>query len=145
MRFMVLVHATADTEAGQMPSTELLTAMGEYNEEIVKAGVMIGGEGLQPTTNAVRLDMSTGDALLIDGPFTESKELIAGFWIWECKSLGEAKEWLTRIPNPDSSMGVVELRRIASAEDFGENLTPELREKEEQLRERTPQGEQYRA
>jgi hypothetical protein len=145
MRYMVLVHATDDSEAGKLPSTEMLAEMGEYNEELVKAGVMIAGEGLLPSSSGVRLNMSAEGSELVDGPFTESKELIAGFWIWEVKSLDEAKEWLRRVPNPDRGIGTLELRRIASADDFGENLTDELREQEEQLRAQTPANEQYRA
>lgn len=145
MRFMVLVHATPATEAGKMPSTELLTAMGKYNEELVKAGVMIGGEGLHPSSNAARLNLSKEGSEIVDGPFTESKELISGFWIWDVKSMDEAKEWLRRVPNPEGDIGVMELRRIASPEDYGENLTPELRDQEAALRAQTPDNEQYRA
>jgi hypothetical protein len=145
MRFMVLVHATPASEAGEIPSTEMLTAMGKYNEELVKAGVMIAGEGLQPSMSGARLEQTGNSSKIVDGPFTESKELLGGFWIWECKSMDEAKEWLSRVPNPDGSMGTIELRRIASADDFGDNLTPELREQEEQLRAQTPEGDQYRA
>jgi len=128
-----------------MPSTELLTEMGAYNEELVKAGVMIAGEGLQPSSTGARLEMTADGSTIVDGPFAESKELIAGFWIWEVKSVDEAKEWLKRVPNPDGNVGTLELRRIASAEDFGENLTPELLEQEERLRAQTTEGEQYRA
>ena len=117
-----------------MPSTEALTAMGAYNEELVKAGVMIGGEGLLPSSTGARLEMSAGESRIVDGPFAETKELIAGFWIWEVKSEDEAKAWLKRVPNPNGDVGTLELRRIASAEDFGDNLTPELREKEEDAR-----------
>jgi hypothetical protein len=145
MRFMVLVHATEASERGEMPSTELLTEMGAYNEELVKAGVMIAGEGLQPSSTGARLEMTADGSTIVDGPFAESKELIAGFWIWEVKSVDEAKEWLKRVPNPDGNVGTLELRRIASAEDFGENLTPELLEQEERLRAQTTEGEQYRA
>jgi len=145
MRFMIMIKADKNTEAGVLPDEKLLTEMGKYNEELVKAGVMIGGEGLQPSMTGARLLQTSDGAKIVDGPFAESKELVGGFWIWECKSVDEAKEWLSRVPNPDGSMGTIELRRIASAEDFGENLTPELREKEEALRAQTPDGEQYRA
>jgi hypothetical protein len=128
-----------------MPSTELLAAMGAYNEELVKAGVMIAGEGLLPSSTGARLEMSSEGSTIVDGPFTETKEIISGFWIWEVKSEDEARAWLKRVPNPHADEGILELRRIASADDYGENLTPELREQEAELRAQTPDNEQYRA
>ena len=145
MRFMVIVRATKDSEAGILPDEKLLADMGKYNEELVKAGVMLAGEGLQPSSKGARVRFSGAKRTVIDGPFPETKELIAGFWIWEVKSLDEAKEWLKRVPNPGGGVGTLELRRIASADDFGENLTDELREQVEQLRSQTPANEQYRA
>jgi len=132
MRFMVLVKASPESEAGQMPSTELLTAMGKYNEQLVNAGVMLAGEGLHPTTNGVRVKFDGGKRTVIDGPFAETKELLAGFWIWKCKSKQEAIEWLKRAPFDGGAE--IELRQIFAAEDFGAELTPELREQEERLR-----------
>ncbi len=134
MRFMVMVKANKDTEAGVLPSTEMLAAMGKYNEELVKAGVMLAGEGLQPTSKGARVRFSGSKRTVIDGPFAESKELIAGFWIWQCKSKAEAIEWLKRCPNPTGEESEVELRQIFEADDFGENLTPELRQAEQRLR-----------
>src|SRR5947199_10431357 len=112
MRFMVMVKATADSEAGKMPSTELLTAMGRYNEELVKAGVMLAGEGLQPSSKGVRIKFSGDKRTVVDGPFTESKELIAGFWLWQVKSREEAIEWAKRCPNPTGAEGEIELRQV---------------------------------
>jgi hypothetical protein len=132
MRFMVMVKATADSEAGQMPSTEMLTAMGKYNEELVKAGVMLAGEGLQPSSKGVRVKFSGNKRSVIDGPFTESKELIAGFWLWQCRSKGEALEWAKRCPNPTGAEGELEIRQVFEAEDFGAEFTAELREQEKQ-------------
>ena len=134
MRFMVMVKANKDTEAGVLPSTEMLAAMGKYNEELVKAGVMLAGEGLQPSSKGARMRFSGSKRTVIDGPFAETKELIAGFWIWQCKSKAEAIEWLKRCPNPTGDESEVELRQVYEAEDFGENLTPELREREQRLR-----------
>jgi len=134
MRFMVMVKANKDTEAGVLPSTEMLAAMGKYNEELVKAGVMLAGEGLQPSSKGARVRFSGSKRTVIDGPFAETKELIAGFWIWQCKSKAEAIEWLKRCPNPTGDESEVELRQVFEAEDFGENLTPELREREQRLR-----------
>jgi hypothetical protein len=132
MRFMVMVKATAESEAGEMPSTELLTAMGKYNEELVKAGVMLAGEGLQPSSKGVRVQFSGDKRSVIDGPFTESKELIAGFWLWQCRSKEEAIEWAKRCPNPTGAKGELEIRQVFEAEDFGAEFTPELREQEKQ-------------
>jgi hypothetical protein len=134
MRVMVLVKASKESEAGVMPSTELLTEMGKFNEELVKAGVMLAGEGLHPTSKAKRVRFSGSKRTVIDGPFTETKELVAGFWLWQVKSMDEAVEWLKRCPNPHPSESDVEIRPIFEAADFGAALTPELREKEERLR-----------
>ena len=131
MRFMILVKADKDSEAGVLPSTELLTEMGKFNEELVKAGVMLAGEGLQPSSKGARVRFSGGQKTVIDGPFAETKELVAGFWIWQCKSREEAIEWLKRAPFENTE---VEIRQIFEAEDFGAEFTPELREQEERLR-----------
>ena len=135
MRFMVIVKATKDSEAGIMPSQELLTAMGKYNEELVKAGIMLAGEGLQPSSKGARVKFTGGKTVVIDGPFAETKELIAGYWLWQCKSLAEAIEWARRCPNPmPGQEGVLEIRQVFEAEDFGAEFTPELREQEERIR-----------
>ena len=136
MRFMVIVKATEDSENGVMPSEELLTAMGRYNEELVAAGIMKAGEGLHPSSRGVRVRFSGANRSVIDGPFAETKELIAGFWLWEVASLAECIEWVKRCPNPMPGDSEIEIRQIFSAEDFGEAFTPELREQEERLRER---------
>jgi len=135
MRVMVIVKATKDSEAGVMPSKELLTAMGKYNEQLVKAGVMLAGDGLQPSSKGKRVRFSGDKRSVIDGPFTETKELIAGFWIWQVRSMEEAVEWLKRCPNPMPGESDVEIRPVFEAADFGENFTPELRKQEERLRE----------
>jgi len=132
MRVMVVVKANKESEAGILPSTELLTKMGKYNEELVKAGVMLAGDGLQPTSKAKRVRFSGTTRTVIDGPFTETKELIAGFWLWQVKSMEEAVEWLKRAPFDGGTE--IELRPIFEAEDFGAQLTPELRERGERLR-----------
>ena len=133
MRFMVLVPGSPESEAGEMPSTEALGAMTKYNEELVKSGVMLAGEGLHPTSRGAKVRFSGGERTVIDGPFTEAKELVAGYWVWECSSRDEAIEWLKRAPFDG---GVeIELRQIFEAGDFGEQLTPELREANERLRE----------
>ena len=134
MRFMVIVKADSHSEAGEMPSTELLAAMGAYNEALVRAGVMMAGEGLHPTSKGARVRFSSMDRRVIDGPFAETKELIAGFWIWQCASLQEAIEWVKKCPNPQVTDSDIEIRQIFEAEDFGEAFTPELREQEERLR-----------
>jgi hypothetical protein len=135
MRFMVLVPGSPESEAGEMPSTEILEAMTRYNEELVKAGVLLAGDGLQPTSQGVRVRFESSQRTVIDGPFTESKEIVAGYWIWECGSREEAIEWLKRAP---FGGGVeVELRPIFEPADFGAQLTPELREANERLREQT--------
>jgi hypothetical protein len=135
MRFMILVKADKDTEAGVLPSTELLTAMGKFNEELVKAGVMLTGEGLQASSKGARVRFSGAKRPVIDGPFAETKELVAGFWLWQVRSKEEAIEWVKRAPMPDGSE--VEIRQVFEAEDFGEQFTPELREQEQRLRDRT--------
>jgi len=134
MKVMVFVKASKASEAGVMPSTELLTAMGKFNEEVVKAGIMLAGEGLQPTSKAARVRFSGKKRDVIDGPFTETKELIAGFWLWKVNSLQEAIDWVKRCPNPHDEETEVEIRPVFEAEDFGEALTPELREQEDKLR-----------
>ncbi|HET7794185.1 MAG TPA: YciI family protein [Rhizobacter sp.] len=137
MRVVVFVKATKESEAGQMPSTELLAAMGHYNEELVKAGVMVGGEGLHPTQRAKRVHFSGPQRNVVDGPFSETKELVAGFWIWQVKSMDEAVEWARRCPNPMPGESVLEIRPVFEADDFGAEFTPELREQEERLRAQT--------
>ena len=137
MRFMVMVKATEESEAGVMPSTELLEAMGRYNEELVKAGVMVGGEGLRPSSEGVRVRFDGTQRRVIDGPFAETKELVSGFWIFQVRSLEEAIEWVKRCPNPMPGEGEIEIRQIFEPEDFGAELTPELREREEQIRAQT--------
>jgi len=133
MRFMVLVKASSESEAGVLPSTELLAAMGKYNEELVKAGVMLAGEGLQPSSKGVRIKFSGTKRTVVDGPFTETKELIAGFWLWQCRSKEEAIEWAKRCPNPTGQEGELEIRQVFEADDFGPEFTPELREQEERI------------
>jgi hypothetical protein len=135
MRVVVLIKANEKTEAGVMPSEKLLTEMGKYNEELVKAGVMLAGEGLHPSSKGARVKYSKGKLTVTDGPFTEAKELICGFWIWQVKTMEEAIEWAKRIPNPDNEdEGEVEIRQVFEMEDFGTDFTPELREQEERLR-----------
>ena len=134
MRVMVIVKATQESEAGVMPSAELLTEMGKFNEELVKAGVMLEGEGLQPSSKGARVKFSGSKRTVIDGPFAETKELVAGFWIWQVRSKEEAIEWAKRCPNPTGAEGELEIRQIFEAEDFGAEFTPELREQEERLR-----------
>jgi len=134
MRFMVMVKATKDSEAGALPDEKLLTDMGKFNEELVKAGVMLAGEGLQPSSKGARVKFSGDKRTVIDGPFTESKELIAGFWLWQCKSKAEAIEWVKRCPNPSGEEGEIEIRQVFEAEDFGSEMTPELKEQEDRLR-----------
>jgi hypothetical protein len=137
MRVMVLIKATEQSEAGEMPSQELLEQMTAFNEELVKAGVMLAGEGLHPSSSGARVEFSDSERKVIDGPFTETKELLAGYWLWQVKSMDEAIEWVRRIPNPTGEHGVVEIRPVFEADDFGEELTPELRERERQLRAQT--------
>ena len=131
MRFMLIVKANEDSEAGAMPTEKMLTEMGKFNEELVKAGVMQAGEGLHPSSKGVRVRFSGGTTTVIDGPFAETKELVAGYWMWQVKSKEEAIEWLKRAPFEDAE---VEIRQVFEAEDFGEEFTPELREQEERLR-----------
>jgi hypothetical protein len=133
MRFMVIVKATKGSEAGEMPSTELLSAMGKYNEELVKAGIMLAGDGLHPSSKGVRVRFSGPKRTVIDGPFAETKELIAGYWIWQVRSLDEAIEWLKRCPNPMNEESDIEIRQVFEAEDFGEAFTPELQEQEQRV------------
>jgi hypothetical protein len=135
MRFMVMVRATKDSEAGVMPDEKLLADMGRFNEELVKAGVMLAGEGLHPSSKGARVRFSGKNRTVIDGPFVETKELIAGYWLWQCKSLDEAIEWVKRAPNPFTNQdSEIEIRQLFEAEDFGEEFTPELREQEERVR-----------
>ena len=134
MRFMVIVKADKTSEAGEMPSQRLLTEMGKYNEELVKAGVMLAGEGLHPSSKGARVRFSGSNRTVVDGPFSETKELVAGFWLIQVKSKEEAIEWVKRIPNPDGGDSEVEIRQVFEAEDFGAEFTPELRAQEERLR-----------
>ncbi|HEX2567578.1 MAG TPA: YciI family protein [Burkholderiales bacterium] len=144
MKFMVLVKATKWSEAGAMPSEQLLAEMGKFNEELVKAGVMLAGEGLHPSSKGARVRFSGKSRTVIDGPFAETKELVAGFWIWQVKSLAEAIEWVKRCPNPMPEESEIEIRQIFAAEDFGAEFTPELREQEERLRKQIAAGGQGR-
>ena len=140
MRVMVIVKATKDSEAGKMPDHELLTDMGKYNEELVKAGVMLAGEGLHPTSKGKRVHFSGSKRTVTDGPFTETKELIAGFWLWQVRSMDEAVEWAKRCPSPHLGHEThLEIRPVFEAEDFGPALTPELREQEERMRAKSMQ------
>lgn len=134
MRVMVIVKATAFSESGTMPDTELLAAMGQYNEALVKAGVMLAGEGLHPSSRGKRVHFSGKDRTVIDGPFAETKELIAGYWLWQVSSMEEAIEWVKRCPNPMPTESDIEIRQVFSPEDFGEAFTPELQEQEARLR-----------
>ena len=135
MRVMVIVKATKESEAGVIPSEEMLTAMTRYNEELVNAGVMLAGEGLQPTSKGARVHFSGSQRTVIDGPFAEAKEIIAGFWLFEVKSLDEAIEWVKRCPNPTGEESEIEIRPVFEPADFGENYTPEIREREERMAE----------
>lgn len=134
MRFVVIVKATRDSEAGKMPSEKLLEDMGKYNEELVKAGIMLAGEGLHPSSKGARIRFSGTKRTVINGPFAETKELIAGFWLWQCKSLDEAIEWVKRCPNPMNEDSDIEIRQVFEMDDFGVEFTPELREQEERQR-----------
>ena len=140
MRVIVMIKATENSEAGQEPRQELLEQMTTFNEELVKAGVMLGGEGLHPSSNGVRVEFAGSERKVIDGPFAETKELLAGYWVWQVKSMDEAIEWVKRIPNPDNEDAVVEVRPVFEIDDFGEVATPELREREQQLRAQTEGG-----
>jgi len=133
MRFMVIVRATKDSEAGVLPSVELLTAMGKYNEELAKSGILLAGEGLQPSSKGARVRFSGLKRTVVDGPFAETKELIAGFWMWKVKSKDEAIEWVKRCPNPMPGDSEIEIRQVFEAEDFGEQFTPELKERAERV------------
>jgi hypothetical protein len=135
MRVMVIVKANEETEAGAPPDTEMLDAMGKYNEELTKAGIMLEGEGLLPSSKGARILFSGDQRSVVDGPFAETKELIAGFWIWEVRDMDEAIEWAKRCPNPTGGESVLELRQVAKLDDFGDSVTPEVREREERLRE----------
>jgi hypothetical protein len=137
MRFMVMVKATKESEAGEMPSEQLLTEMMKYNEELVKAGVMLAGEGLHPSSKGVRVRFNGKDRKVIDGPFTETKELVAGFWIMQVRSKAEVIEWVRRCPNPMQGESEIEIRQVFESEDFGEAMTPELKAQEERLRKET--------
>jgi hypothetical protein len=134
MRFMIIIKADEESEAGVMPSEQLLTEMNAFNEELVKAGVMLAGEGLHPSSKGARVLFSGDKRTVVDGPFTEAKELVAGYWLFEVSSLEEAIEWVKRIPNPDQKDAVVEIRQVGETEDFGDALTPELREAEQRMR-----------
>jgi hypothetical protein len=136
MRFMIIVKATKESEAGVLPNEALLAAMGKYNEELVKAGIMQAGEGLQPSSKGARVKFSGNTRTVVDGPFAETKELIAGYWMWKCKSKAEAIEWVKRCPNPMQGDSEIEIRQVFEAEDFGAEFTPELRKQEERLREK---------
>jgi len=134
MRFMIMVKATKESEAGVLPDQKLLAEMGKFNEELVKAGVMLAGEGLQPSSKGARVRFSGAERSVIDGPFAETKELVAGFWMWNVKSKEEAIEWVKRCPNPMPGDSEIEIRQVFEAEDFGAEFTPELRDREERLR-----------
>ena len=135
MRVVVMIKATEQSEAGEMPSEELLSQMTAFNEELVKAGVMLAGEGLHPSSKAVRVFFSGDERKVINGPFAETKELVAGYWVWQVKSMDEAIEWVKRVPDPmPGSEAIIEIRPVFEVDDFGDELTPELREKNEQLR-----------
>jgi hypothetical protein len=140
MRVMVLIKATEQSESGEMPRQELLEEMTAFNEELVKAGVMLAGEGLHPSSSGARVEFSGSERKVIDGPFAETKELLGGYWLWQVKSMDEAIEWVKRIPNPTGEQGVVEIRPVFEADDFGEEFTPELREREARLRAQTEAG-----
>ena len=135
MRCLVLVKANKDSEAGVLPDEKLLTEMGKFNEELVKAGIMLAGEGLHPSSKGKRVKFSGAQRTVVDGPFVETKELVAGFWLWEVRSMDEAIEWVKRCPNPTGAEGEIEIRQVFEASDFGPALSPELREAEERLRE----------
>jgi hypothetical protein len=134
MRFMILIKANKDSEAGAMPDSDILTRMGNFNEELVKAGIMLAGEGLQPSSKGARVKFSDGKATVVDGPFAETKELLAGFWMWQCKSKQEAIDWVKRCPTVPGIETNIEIRQVFETEDFGAELTPEVRAQEERLR-----------
>jgi hypothetical protein len=145
MRVMVIVKANKDTEEGVMPSEQLLTEMGNYNEELVKAGIMLGGEGLHPSSKGARIQFSGTKRTVVDGPFAETKELIAGYWMWRVKSMQEAIDWAKRCPNPTGAESVLEIRPVFEAEEFGEEFTPELRAQEDRIREQAEQLQNKKA
>jgi len=145
MRVMVLVKASKDSEAGVMPTEQLLTEMGKYNEELVKAGIMLGGQGLHPSSKAARIKFSGKKRTVIDGPFTEIKELVAGYWLWQVRSIDEAIEWAKRCPNPTGEESELEIRPVFEAADFGAEFTPELREQEARLRSQIEANEKGRS
>ena len=134
MRVMVMVKANEDTEAGTPPDTEMLNEMGKYNEELVKAGIMLDGEGLHPSSRGARIQFSGDQRTVVDGPFAETKELIAGYWVWQVRDMDEAIEWAKRCPNPTGEESVLEIRPVFELDDFGDNVTPEVRERDERLR-----------
>ena len=140
MRVMVIVKATADSEAGRMPGEELLLAMGRYNEELVKAGIMLAGDGLHPSSRGKRVRFSGPRRTVIDGPFAETRELIAGYWVWQVRSMEEALEWVRRCPNPMPGDSEIEIRPVYEAADFGEAYTPEVRDQQERIRAQMPQA-----
>lgn len=140
MRFMIIVKASKDSEAGIMPSKKLLVEMGNFNEELARAGVLLAGEGLQASSKGARVKFSGAKRTVTDGPFLETKELIAGFWMWQCNSKEEAIEWVKRCPNPHDGEGEIEIREVFEAEDFGAEFTPELREQEERVRTQISKG-----
>ena len=134
MRVMVLIKATEESEAGKLPSEELLSQMTDFNEELVKAGVLLGGDGLHPSSKGVRVEFTGDERKVINGPFAETKELLAGYWVWQVKSMDEAIEWVKRVPNPqDGTEGVIEIRPVYELDDFGDLVTPEVREKSERV------------
>ena len=134
MRFMILIKANKDSEAGLPPDTQMLEEMGKFNEELVKAGIMLDGEGLHPSSKGARILFSGTDRRVVDGPFAETKELVAGYWVWQVRDMDEAIEWAKRCPNPTGAESVLELRPLFEADDFGDNFTPELREQEARIR-----------
>jgi hypothetical protein len=140
MRVMVMVKATKDSEAGLMPSSEMLMAMGKFNEALAEAGIMVSGDGLHPSSKGKRVAFDGPDRLVMDGPFAETKELVAGYWVWQVKDMAEAVEWVKRCPNPMPGPSEIEIRQVFEAADFGEAFTPELAEQEERLRERMADG-----
>ena len=145
MRVMVIVKASKDSEAGKMPSEKLLTEMGKFNEELVKAGIMLAGDGLHPSSKGFRVKFAGTKRRVIDGPFSETKELIAGFWLWQVKSIEEAIEWVKRCPNPMEGESEIEIRPVFEAEDFGKEFTPELRAQEERIRQQITANAKKRA
>jgi len=145
MRFMILIKADKNTEAGVMPSEKLLAEMGKFNEELVTAGIMLAGEGLHPSAKGARVKFSGSNRTVLDGPFSETKELIAGFWLWQVKSREEAIEWVKRCPNPTGEESEIEIRQVFEADDFGAELTPELREQEARLRAQVDQQQNKRS